>query len=73
MNTYLYPWYDDNDCQIKKVTARSYEECLDKIQEMYYNKFEDLSDTASFDDFLDEIWNKHGIFIGDIHELDEFE
>lgn len=71
MNTYLYAWHSDEVCTIDKVLARNYEECEDKIKAIYTNKYDDLNDLLDFDDFCEELGNKHGIYIGDIFEINE--
>ena len=40
MNTYLVPFDDNSEIDIFKVTALSWEECLQKIMDKYINKFE---------------------------------
>ena len=61
MNTYLFPWHTDDVCRIDKVVARSYEDCEEKIKSMYINKYDDLDDLLDYDDFCEELANKHGI------------
>lgn len=73
MNTYIYPWYDDENCSIGKIKARSFTECEDKIITKYCDIYDDLSDMSSFDGFLDELYDKHNIVIGDIYDIDEVE
>lgn len=72
MNTYLFPWYCDEVCTIDKVVARNYKECEEKIKELYLEKYDDLDDLLDYDDFIYELGNKHGIYIGDIFEINEF-
>ena len=66
MNTYLFPWHTDEVCRIGKVVARSYEDCEEKIKSMYINKYDDL------DDFCEELADKHGIYLGEVSEINEF-
>lgn len=75
MNTYLIPWYDDNKCDILKMSANSYENCQDKIIEYYSNKFDDdeLAGFTEYDEFLCELERVHHIYLGDIHEIEEYE
>ena len=60
MNIYLFPWHTDEVCTISKVVARSYEDCEEKIKSMYINKF------------CIELAEKHGIYLGDVSEINEF-
>lgn len=72
MNTYLYAWHTDEYCTISKVIARNYEDCENKIKSEYTNEYEDLDDLLDFDEFCGELANNHGIYIGDIFEINEF-
>lgn len=72
MNTYLFPWHTDEVCRIGKVVARSYEDCEEKIKSMYINKYDDLDDLLDYDDFCEELADKHGIYLGEISEISEF-
>ena len=69
MNTYLFPWHTDEVCSIGKIVARSYEDCEEKIKSMYINKYDDLLD---YDDFCEELADKHGIYLGEVSEINEF-
>jgi len=72
MNTYLYPYFNRENCSIKKIMARNFEECQDKIMEYFINHFNHLDDTMDFDDFVCDLYEKHDIIIGDIFEINEF-
>ena len=72
MNTYLFPWHTDEVCRIGKVVARSYEDCEEKIKSMYINKYDDLDDLLDYDDFCEELADKHGIYLGEVSEINEF-
>lgn len=72
MNTYLYPYFNVENCSIKKVMARNFEECQNKIMDYFINNFSNLDDTMDFDDFVYDLYEKHDIFIGDIFEINEF-
>lgn len=72
MNTYLFPWHTDEVCRIGKVVARSYEDCEEKIKSMYINKYDDLDDLLDYDDFCEELADKHEIYLGEISEINEF-
>lgn len=75
MNTYLIPWYDESSCDILKITSSSIEGCKEKVMEYYANKFDD-DDLAGFDDyeeFLDDVWERFNLYLGDIHEIEEYE
>lgn len=72
MNTYLFPWHTDEVCRIGKVVARSYEDCEEKIKSMYINKYDDLDDLLDYDDFCEELGDKHGIYLGEVSEINEF-
>ena len=72
MNTYLYAYYNGENCSIKKMMARNFEECQNKIMEKFINFYSDLDDTMDFDDFVWDLYDKHEIFIGDIFDINEF-
>lgn len=72
MNTYLFPWHTDEVCSIGKIVARSYEDCEEKIKSMYINKYDDLDDLLDYDDFCEELANKHEIYLGEVSEINEF-
>lgn len=72
MNTYLFPWHTDEVCRIGKVVARSYEDCEEKIKSMYINKYDDLDDLLDYDDFCEELADKHWIYLGEVSEINEF-
>lgn len=72
MNTYLFPWHTDEICTISKVSARNYNDCEEKIKNLYIDKYDDLDDILDFDDFCADLGEKHGIYIGNIFEIDEF-
>lgn len=72
MNTYLLPWHTDEVCRIGKVVARSYEDCEEKIKSMYINKYDDLDDLLDYDDFCEELADKHEIYLGEVSEINEF-
>lgn len=72
MNTYLFPWHTDEVCRIGKVVARSYEDCKEKIKSMYINKYDDLDDLLDYDDFCEELADKHRIYLGEVSEINEF-
>lgn len=72
MNTYLYAYCNVEDCSIKKVMARNFEECCNKIMENYINFYGDLDDTLNFDEFCEDLYYKHDIIIGNIFEINEF-
>lgn len=73
INTYVYPWHTDEVCSIGKVMARNYHDCEKKIIEKYFDKYEDLTEDSEYQLFLDELYDKHGIIIGDIYDISEFE
>ena len=45
---------------------------LEKIKSMYINKYDDLDDLLDYDDFCIELAEKHGIYLGDVSEINEF-
>lgn len=71
MNTYLIPIYNDEtgSCIIKKYMASSIDECEEKIICDYSNKLN--VDWSDWDIFISEIWEKYGIFIGRIYDIEE--
>ena len=46
--------------------------CEEKIKSMYINKYDDLDDLLDYDDFCIELAEKHGIYLGDVSEINEF-
>ena len=40
MNTYLIPWSSPGECDILKITANSYEDCVDKVIKHYAEEFD---------------------------------
>ena len=72
MNTYLYPSYSKEVCKIIKIIAKSYEDCKEKIKSIYIDKYDDLDDLLDYDDFIDDLIDKHRIYIGKVSEIDEF-
>lgn len=72
MNIYLYSCCIAGHCTIKKVLARNFEECRTKIMNYYIRHYSHLDDTLNFNDFTDDLYEKHDINIGDIFEINEF-
>lgn len=72
MNTYLFPWHTDDTCMIGKQEAKSYDDCLEKIKYKYTCKYYDLDDLLDFDDFCEDLADKHGIYLGEVYEINEF-
>ena len=72
MNIYLYPCFDGSSIVIKKVLANKYNSCIEKIINLYVENYDNLDDSVEFDEFCDTLYNKFGIIIGEIQELDEF-
>lgn len=75
MNTYLIPWSDSGECDILKITANSYEDCIDKVIEHYTEEFDSdaLAECMDYDEFSQLMWDNHDIFLGNIHEIEEYE
>ena len=75
MNTYLIPWSNSGECDILKITANSYEDCIDKVIEHYAEEFDSdaLAECMDYDEFLQLMWDNHDIFLGNIHEIEEYE
>lgn len=71
MNTYLVPIYNDVkfNNKIQKYIATSIEECQEKIM-LYYSDIYDKS-WFNWEDFCVDLWNEHGIFIGEIKDVEE--
>lgn len=74
MNTYLIPYSNGVDVDILKMTANSFDAVKEKIQNYYISKFDsdELADAADYEDFIDRL-DDYGIYLGDIHELEEYE
>lgn len=76
MNTYLVPYYNDSpNCDILTIHANSIEECQDKIIEYYADKLDsdEIAGFTDYDEFLVYMEPNKGIYIGEIHELEEYE
>lgn len=76
MNTYLIPYVEEvPKCDILCIHANSVEECQDKIIEHYADRFDDdiLAGYSDYEEFLSELDNVYHIYLGDIHELEEYE
>ena len=76
MNIYLIPYYEESlHCDILNIHANSIEECQDKIIEYYANKFDNdkLAGYSDYEEFLYELDNIYHIYLGDIHEIEEYE
>ena len=74
MNVYLIPFYDDAGCDILKITACSLEACKDKIIEHYANSLDDDDLAADdYEEFLTDLYERFGVYLGEIHEIDEFD
>ena len=74
MNTYLYARYWDGEVDIKKVVAKGYTECQDKIMQYYLNELDSLNDTdySNFEEFCECLASCYDIIIGEIQEIDAF-
>ena len=75
MNTYLIPWSNPEECDILKITANSYEDCVDKVIEHYAEEFDSdaLAEYTDYEEFSQLLLDNHGIFLGSIHEIEEYE
>lgn len=73
MNQYLYPWHDlEGNNQIGYAFAKSFNDCKEKIIEYYVEKYEELDDTLEYEDFLEQLGETYGVYIGDIYDITEF-
>lgn len=75
MNTYLVP-FDDNDiCDIFKVYANDWKDCEDKVMDRYINLLDsdELAGIDNFYHFCTYLYDNYNIFIGKIHEIEDFE
>ena len=75
MNTYLIPWSNSGECDILKITANSYEDCVDKVSRRFIEKIDsdDLAECTDYEEFMQLVYDNHGIFLGSIHEIEEYE
>lgn len=75
MNTYLVPFSDDETCDIFKVYANSWEACEAKIMSKYITKFDadDLAVIDDFESFCNHLYETYNVYIGVIHEIEDFE
>lgn len=75
MNTYLIPWSDPSECDILKITANSYEDCVTKVIKHYAEEFDSdvLAGCMDYEEFMQLIYDNHDIFLGSIHEIEEYE
>ena len=44
----------------------------EKIIEYYVEKYEELDDTLEYEDFLEQLGETYGVYIGDIYDITEF-
>ena len=73
MNTYLYAYYTPKGgAKIKKMMARSFNDLEDKLTQHYIDCYDDLDANLSFDELITTLAENYDIFIGEIHEIDEF-
>ena len=72
MNTYLIPWHSDSTIKIKKINARNFKECEEKLKTYFSNIYEDIDDLLDLDDFVDILGNKYGVYVGEIYDINEF-
>ena len=75
MNTYLVPFDDNDTCDIFKVCANDWNDCENKIMNRYVNLLDsdELADTDDFNYFCRYLYDNYDIFIGTIHEIEDFE
>ena len=75
MNTYLIPRSDPGECDILKITANIYEDCVAKVIKHYAEEFDSdaLAGCMDYDEFMQLMWDNHDIFLGSIHEIEEYE
>lgn len=75
MNTYLIPWSAPSGCDILKITANSYENCVAKVIKHYAEEFDSdvLAGCMDYEEFMQLMWDNHNIFLGNIHEIEEYE
>lgn len=75
MNTYLIPWSDSSECDILKITANSYENCVAKVIKHYAEEFDSdvLAGCMDYEELMQLMWDNHDIFLGNIHEIEEYE
>lgn len=54
MNTYLIPWSDPSECDILKITANSYEDCVTKVIKHYAEEFDSdvLAGCMDYEEFM---------------------
>lgn len=75
MNTYLVPFDDNDTCDIFKVYANDWNECENKVIDRYINLLDsdELADIDDFNKFCNYLYDNYNIFIGTIHEIEDFE
>lgn len=73
MNLYLYPWHDlDGNNQIGSIYAKSFNNCKEKLVEYLTEQYDDLNDTLEYDEFIEQLGETYGVYIGDIYDITEF-
>lgn len=68
--TYLLPCYQEGDCWIESVNAKSLKDAEDKFIDKFYNEYDfDLAD--DWNNFI-KLLGDADIVIGTIQDIDEF-
>lgn len=70
MNTYIIPFYLNNDVWIETIKAKSISEAQDKLMNRLSNDW-DLDIPADWEDFL-AIIDNDGFRIGELKDIEEF-
>lgn len=72
MNKYILPWTDFDIVENLKITAKSYNDCKEKIIEYFADRYDFVDDTMTYSELVDCL-DQHDILIGskieDIEEL----
>lgn len=73
MDKFIYAVSNSNkkSNEVKVVCARHLDDAQDRIVQTYWDKYKDLEE-ESWNEFLNELWKKHGVLISkDLIEIDE--
>ena len=71
-NTYIYPVYDaekPNVIKIKKVIASSWKSALEKVMQIYCDKYDDLTDD-NWNVFTRQLYDLYDIVIGEVVDIE---
>lgn len=72
MTKFIYAYVDDDSGvpEIRSIMAKDYEDAQDRLIEKYFNKYDDLEDGSDYSEFTNELFDKHGINLSEIYDIE---